>query len=116
MTLHRRDLINLKARVLAALRSRPVPHDDDGRALADLGNWVTARWKGRPRVQIVGKHGNPSMSYGADIQNALEDAGLRVRYGLYSPCTEGRFVGGTSHAYIEIPLDQETGPWGYDCA
>lgn len=111
----RKSLLQLKARVMAALKAKTVPQETI-QTLAELnGNRVRARWKGSPRVEIDGgSHG--SIAYGSAIQEALESAGLRVRYGLYSPPTEGRYVVSTNHSYISIPLNQEKGPWGYDCA
>jgi hypothetical protein len=113
---NRKALLGLKAKVTAALKSVPVPSDVD-RTLFDLNNKVQCSWKGRPCVHIRGKgRGSPWVSYGSDVQAALEAAGLKVYYGLGSETTEGRWVGGTHHTYIEVPLDQERGPFGYDCA
>lgn len=108
----KRALKDLKTCVLEVLSEIPVPWESDKvRRLSELSNRVQCSFKAR--AVIIKPRRQFTLTCGTEIKEALEAAGLRVKYDIYTPQTEGRFVAGAGIDWISIPLDQNTGPFGY---
>jgi hypothetical protein len=108
-------LLSLKRRVLEVLGSTRLDPANypEGKMLSEVTlNRVIASRKQRC-VVIQPRGGLTALCYGTAIRAALDAAGIKYRYDIYSPQTEGRWVGYASACYVWIPLDQTTGPWGY---
>lgn len=102
----------MKMRVLAALANAP---NHDGLRLSECKSLrVYAARKGAPKVCIVPGRGHYLVGFGEQVARALDVAGLKYRYDIDDGGpTEGRFVVSPGYAWFSIPLDQETGPWGF---